>query len=113
MHHEVLSREPAGLQNPFALSSLNVHGDLREFQELCGPLNLHSHNFATAMISVIMRNESARQAHTVRLRYLIELSYPVGRINHHALAGVTVTNQVREVGHSHSKFIASCKVASG
>ena len=65
------------------------------------------------MVGVMMGHQHPGQVHAVRLERVDQITGGVGRVDHHAVPGLTVADQVGEIAHLHREHVADGEIAAG
>ena len=77
------------------------------------PLDAQAHHLPAHVIGVVVGREHTGESHPVGAQDLDELVDPVGRVDHHGLAGLAITDEVGEVDHLLGDPIGASEVATG
>ena len=70
------------------------------------------HHRTADVIGVIVRGEHAGDRHVVGADHVDQFGGSVGRVDEHALTGVTVADRIHEVDHLRRELVALGEVAS-
>lgn len=65
------------------------------------------------MVGVVVRHQHPGQVHAVGLEGVEEITGGIRRVDDHAVPGLPVADQVREVAHLRREHVAGGEVAAG
>src|SRR6516225_3774515 len=65
------------------------------------------------MVGMVMSDQHTGQMHAVGLERVEQISGRIRRVDHQAVAGLTVPDQVRKVAHLHRESVTLGEVAAG
>jgi hypothetical protein len=77
------------------------------------PLQLEAHHRAADMVGMVMGDQHAGQVHAVGLKRVEQIACRVCRVDHDAVTGLPVADQVREVAHLRRDPVTLGEVAAG
>ena len=112
VRHQVGGVEVGHLEHPLGLGGLHVNRHGLDRQQFGHALDLHAHHRATAVVRVVVGDERAHESHVVGLRDRHQVGDRVRRVDHDALAGRAIADQVREVDHLTGHRITDGEVAA-
>ena len=65
------------------------------------------------MVGVMMGDQHPGQVHAIRLQRVEKIAGGIRRVDHHAVSGLTVSDQVGEIAHLCREHVASGEIATG
>lgn len=113
MRGQVRHRNLCDPRNPLRFMGIDVNRDADPLQQLCEALEFESHHRPAHMIGVVMRHQHAGQSHAVAFDGVEQIAGGVGRVDHHGVAGLPVTDQIREIAHLGGHRVPDREIASG
>ncbi len=110
---EMIGTHAGGSLDPRRLVAIDVDRHVDAFEESGHPFDAMTHHRAADVVGVVMGRQHAGDAHTVGGGDVDEFVDAVGGIDHDALAGGPITDEVDEVHHLVGERIGRREIVSG
>ncbi len=92
---------------------VDVHRHARPLEQLGQALQIEAHHRPAHVVGVMVGDQHARQMHAVGLERVDQIVGGVGRVDHHAVAGLPVADEVGEIAHLLGDHVVGGEVAAG
>lgn len=92
---------------------IDVDGHVDPVQQLGQALERETHHGAADVVGVVVGDQHPGQPHAVGLEGVQQGPGGVGRVDHHRVAGLAITDQVGEVAHLGGDRVARGEVPAG
>ena len=113
MGGQVAHRDAGDARNPQCLMGIDVHGHFGALEQLGQALEGEAHHGAADVVGVVVGDQHARQVHAVVLERVEQIAGGIGRVDHHGVAGLAITDEVGEVAHLLGHDVAGGEIPAG
>ena len=87
-----------------------MHGHAGSLQQLGKALELEARHRPADVVGVVVGHQHPGQMHSIGLQRVDQIVRGVGRVNDHAIAGLTVPDEVGEIAHLLRDHVAGREV---